>query len=74
MRWVLQRQIILELNQVPMHEANGGYILIQAKDILQNRFSWEGLKRTITTEELKVENIYSSNLTSETFKSWRQFH
>ncbi|CAK7085032.1 Lon protease family protein [Tissierella carlieri] len=49
-----------------MHEANGGYILIQAKDILQNRISWEGLKRTITTEELKVENIYSSNLTSET--------
>ncbi|MBU5313914.1 AAA family ATPase [Tissierella carlieri] len=49
-----------------MHEANGGYILIQAKDILQNRISWEGLKRTITTEELKVENVYSSNLTSET--------
>ncbi|MCQ4923522.1 AAA family ATPase [Tissierella carlieri] len=49
-----------------MHEANGGYILIQAKDILQNRVSWEGLKRTITTEELKVENVYSSNLTSET--------
>ena len=49
-----------------MHEANGGFILIQEKDILQNRLSWDGLKRTITTEELKVENIYSSSLTSET--------
>jgi len=49
-----------------MHEANGGYILIQAKDILQDKFSWDGLKRAIATEELKIENIYSSNLASET--------
>ncbi|WP_353093421.1 ATP-binding protein [Tissierella praeacuta] len=49
-----------------MHEANGGYILIQAKDILKEKFSWDGLKRAITTEELKIENIYSSSLTSET--------
>ncbi len=49
-----------------IHEANGGYILIQAKDILQNRLSWEGLKRAITTGELKIENVYGLNLTSET--------
>lgn len=49
-----------------MHEANGGYILIQAKDILQNRISWDGLKRAIATEKLKIENIFGLNLTSET--------
>lgn len=49
-----------------LHEANGGYILIQAKDILQNQFSWDGIKRAITTEELKIENILLSNITSET--------
>lgn len=49
-----------------IHEANGGYILIQAKDILQNKLSWDGLKRAITTEELKIENVIGFNLASET--------
>jgi len=49
-----------------IHEANGGYIIIQAKDILKDKLSWDGLKRAITTESLKIENAYSSNLTSET--------
>ena len=29
-----------------LHEANGGYIIIQAKDILQSGYAWEGLKGT----------------------------
>lgn len=49
-----------------MHESNGGYILIQAKNILQNKLSWDGLKRAITTEQLKIENIIGSSLTTET--------
>ncbi|MFA5577584.1 MAG: ATP-binding protein [Tissierellaceae bacterium] len=51
-----------------MHEANGGYIIIQAKDILQNKLAWDGLKRAMATEELKIENVYVSNLTSETLR------
>ncbi len=49
-----------------IHEANGGYILIQAKDILQNKLSWDGLKRAISTEKLKIENAFGFSLTSET--------
>lgn len=49
-----------------MHEANGGYIIIQAKDILQNKFSWDGLKRTLTTEKLKIENVLGLDIASET--------
>ena len=49
-----------------MHEANGGYIIIQSKDILKDKLSWDGLKRAITTEKLKIENVYGSSLTSET--------
>lgn len=49
-----------------IHEANGGYILIQAKDILQNKLSWDGLKRAITTGELKIENVYGSSIAAET--------
>lgn len=49
-----------------LHEANGGYIIIQAKDILQNTAAWEGLKRTLLTEKLKVENITGLNIVSKT--------
>lgn len=49
-----------------LHEANGGYIIIQAKDILQSPAAWEGLKRALTTEKLKVENITGLNIISET--------
>ena len=51
-----------------MHEANGGYILIQAKDILQSKVAWDGLKRSIITGELKIENSISSNTISQTIK------
>lgn len=51
-----------------LHEANGGYIIIQAKDILQSSYSWESLKRALTTEKLKVENITGLNIISETLR------
>lgn len=51
-----------------MHEANGGYILIQAKDILQSKAAWDGLKRSIITGELKIENAINSNTISQTIK------
>lgn len=51
-----------------LHEANGGYIIIQAKDILQSSQAWEGLKRAIITEEIKVENITGLNIISETLR------
>ena len=51
-----------------LHEANGGYIIVQAKDILQSSYAWEGLKRALTTEEIKVENITGLNIISETLR------
>ena len=38
-------------------EANGGYLVIQALDVLRNFFSWEGLKRCIKNREVAIENI-----------------
>ncbi len=49
-----------------LHEANGGYIIIQAKDILQNKLSWDALKRTLTTGKLKIENITGLSIAAET--------
>ncbi len=40
-----------------LHYANGGYMIIQAKDILTKSFAWEGLKRALLNEKLQIENI-----------------
>ncbi|MEN8904585.1 MAG: ATP-binding protein [Clostridiales bacterium] len=37
-----------------LHYANGGYLIIQAKDILSNYQSWEGLKRVLRTGEVSI--------------------
>lgn len=51
-----------------LHEANGGYLIIQAKDILQTSHAWEGLKRALSMEEIRVENIMGVNVISETLR------
>jgi len=40
-----------------LHRANGGYLILQARDLLISPFSWEGLKRTLKSREIRVENI-----------------
>lgn len=40
-----------------LHEANGGYIIIQARDILTKSYAWEGLKRALHTRKLAIDNI-----------------
>lgn len=40
-----------------LHQANGGYIILQAKDVLSNTQSWEALKRVLRTREITIENI-----------------
>jgi lon-related putative ATP-dependent protease len=39
------------------HLANGGYLILQAKDVLSNVQSWEALKRVLRTKEILIENI-----------------
>ncbi|WP_353892427.1 ATP-binding protein [Proteinivorax hydrogeniformans] len=40
-----------------IHLANGGYLLIQAKDLLVQPFAWETLKRTLKTGLINVEDL-----------------
>lgn len=40
-----------------MQKANGGFLILQALDVLRNPFSWEALKRTLRAREAKIENI-----------------
>ena len=40
-----------------IHRANGGYLVLQARDLLFNSLSWETLKRTLRGREVRIENI-----------------
>ncbi|MCI9413441.1 MAG: AAA family ATPase, partial [Clostridia bacterium] len=39
-----------------LHEANGGYIIFQANDLLSNSLCYESLKKALRTKELGIEN------------------
>ncbi|MBI4310529.1 MAG: AAA family ATPase [Chloroflexi bacterium] len=40
-----------------LHVASGGYLAIQAKDILINPLAWETLKRVLRSGEVRIENF-----------------
>ncbi len=39
------------------HAANGGYLILPARDLLANPLSWQTLKRTLHSRELSIENM-----------------
>ncbi|MBR3001953.1 MAG: AAA family ATPase [Clostridia bacterium] len=39
-----------------LHQANGGYIIFQAKDLLSNGACYEALKKALRVKELSIEN------------------
>lgn len=39
------------------HRANGGYLILQARDLLSQPFAWEALKRTLKSGQLRIENL-----------------
>jgi len=41
-----------------LHRANGGYIVIDALDLLRNMFSYDALKRAIKNREIRIEDIW----------------
>jgi lon-related putative ATP-dependent protease len=40
-----------------LHQANGGYLILQAKDVLNNVQSWEALKRVFKERKIIIENL-----------------
>nr|WP_299731445.1 ATP-binding protein [uncultured Endozoicomonas sp.] len=42
-----------------LHQANGGYLLLDANKLLEEPFVWEALKRALKERELKIESPYS---------------
>lgn len=45
------------IKQGAIHEANGGYLILKAEDVLTKLRSWETLKRVLINQEIVVENI-----------------
>jgi len=41
-----------------LHLANGGYLLINVRDVLTNPFVWETLKRAIKNEEVRIDDPF----------------
>jgi lon-related putative ATP-dependent protease len=40
-----------------LHRANGGYLIIPARECLMNPFAWEGLKRALKDGVLRIEEL-----------------
>ncbi|MCT4660630.1 MAG: AAA family ATPase [Tissierellales bacterium] len=52
-----------------LHTANGGYIILQAKDLLVSPYAWAGLKRALVSNEIQIENIAAKGtVLAETIK------
>jgi predicted ATP-dependent protease len=40
-----------------LHAANGGYLVLDARSVLSEPYSWTALKRTLKTGQVKIENL-----------------
>ncbi|SDK69156.1 Lon protease family protein [Natronincola ferrireducens] len=53
------RTDFLHIKPGAIHLANGGYLILEAKQLLTNPYAWETLKRILHTREITVENMGS---------------
>jgi lon-related putative ATP-dependent protease len=40
-----------------LHQANGGFLILQALDLLATPFAWDALKRALISREIVIENL-----------------
>jgi lon-related putative ATP-dependent protease len=43
-----------------LHRANGGYLILDAREVLLQPYAWEGIKRVLRSRELRVESLGQS--------------
>lgn len=44
-----------------LHQANGGYLLIEARELLANPYVWNALKRSLFSKQIKIESGTDDN-------------
>ncbi len=45
----------MQIKAGAIHKANGGYLVLQAADLLASPYAWEALKRALTMREARIE-------------------
>jgi len=40
-----------------LHEANGGYLILDVQKVLTEPYAWEGLKRALQSKDLRIESL-----------------
>jgi lon-related putative ATP-dependent protease len=40
-----------------LHRANGGYLILDARELLLQPFAWDGLKRILRSREIRIESL-----------------
>ncbi len=40
-----------------LHRANGGYLILDARQLMQQQFAWEGLKRSLYARSIRMESL-----------------
>jgi lon-related putative ATP-dependent protease len=40
-----------------LHRANGGYLILDARELLLQPYAWEGLKRALRAREVRIESL-----------------
>jgi len=56
-RWGMMSTDFTMIKPGSLHLANGGYLILQAKDILSTPFLWEGLKKVLKTNSICIESL-----------------
>lgn len=46
-----------EIKAGALHRANGGYLVLDALDVLRHAFAWDALKRALRSTEARIENL-----------------
>jgi lon-related putative ATP-dependent protease len=46
-----------EIKAGALHRANGGFLVLDALEVLRHPFSWDALKRALTIGEARIENL-----------------
>ncbi len=47
----------MQIKSGAMHQANGGYLILRARDLLQSPHSWVALKRALGTKKAVIESL-----------------
>lgn len=48
------------IKQGALHRANGGFLILEARRLLQQPYAWEGLKRALFAGHVKIESLAES--------------